>query len=365
MDTAKIVAELKKDKALSGVVHQGSDTLYSTIPYYISTQAPTVDYAITQPGVPGGRLTTLIGPEGGGKSTLVEHLIAECQNMGGIALLVDAETRFSSERAKAIGIDLNGLVLIQGGSLEQSFDVIEKFIDQVRDVDEHCPVLVVYDSLAGAVSEKKMKADIGDVLQPGEVARFVSQNLPRLHLKAARNGVALVIINQLRTRINMNGPQQAPRQKVMGAQHTMTSEWPLLYWSSLMLHVSQIGMAGEEKDDPSGIRSRVIVRKCSIGPGEGRKAEIEIDKMSGINRDASLFDLLVKLDVIQNQGSRYRLDPDVFGAQPTFFRKDFNGVLAKYPALTQVAKDAVTLWEANPELVDRLPDVTPDEEGTL
>ena len=343
---ARIVNELNKDKALYGVVKTGETPLLSLTPYYISTQSAYLDYILGRPGIPGSKLTTIFGREGSGKSTLGHHLLAETQAIGGIGVLADSEQRFDKKRGALMGINTDDLLYIDGATMEQTFDAIEKIVVKIRAADTDIPVTIVYDSLAGSIPEKRMEAEVGDYL-PGRAAAVVSQELPRLKLKISNAKVALVIINQLRSRINMGGdPRSASykeRMKVMGKEQTMLAEWPLIYESALMLFVNSIAQTGEDKDHPTGIRSRVTVRKCGISPREGWKGEIDIDYMRGFDRVGSKFELLEMLGVISGGAAGWYYIGD--DTTHKFRRSDFHKVLAEKPELDELCKNAPTLWE--------------------
>lgn len=344
---SRIVSQLNKDKDIAGVLKTGDTPLLSLTPYYISTQSAAVDYMIGRPGIPGSKLTTIFGREGSGKSTLAQHLLAETQRIGGIGVLADSEQRFDRKRGELMGINTNDLVYIDGATMEQTFSAIEKIILKIRDEDTDIPVTIVYDSLAGSIPEKRMEAEVGDSL-PGRAAAVVSQELPRLKLKISNAKVALVIVNQLRSRINMGGdPRSASyreRMKVMGKEQTMLAEWPLIYESALMLFVNSIAQTGEDKDHPTGIRSRITNRKCGIAPREGWKSEIDIDYMKGFDINGSKFELLEDLGVINGGAAGwYYVGEDT---EHKFRRGDFPKILEAHPELDEMVRNAPTLWES-------------------
>ena len=344
---ARILSKLSKDKALGGVVKRASGSLFSDTPYYISTQSAMLDYAIGQPGVPAGKLTTIFGREGGGKSTLAQHLLAETQRVGGIAVYIDSEQRFDRTRAGRLGLNVDDLILIDGATMEQAFDAIEKVIDGVREEAVDVPVMVVYDSLAGAPLKKQLEAEMGDVIV-GKAAALVGAVTPRLKLKISTLGVALVIVNQIRSRVQFvdpRSPSTYERIKVMGKEHTMIAEWPLIFHSALMLYVNSISTTGE-KDAPTGIRARAIVRKCGIAPREMWQAEFDIDYLTGIDRTGSKFELLERLKIIEHTSAGWYAytDSDRFGSKK-FMRKAFVDELAEHPELEQIIREAPTKWQ--------------------
>lgn len=343
-----MMEEFEKDKDMKGAVKfADSDSLDSIVTYYVDTQVPTLNFSITQNGFPAGRLTTIMGPEGGSKSTLIAHNIAEVQKMGGLALLVDTESRFEPERAAAIGVDTENLLVVQGISAEQVLAVIEKFIETVRvKYPKEMPAMVYLDSVAGLVTQKRLDASASDHMI-GEIARFMSNNLGRVHAAAARNQVGLVFTNQYRSRIVADPrPGMTERHKVMGTKKTMVAEAALVYWSSLMIHVEQVGLAGEDRTDPTGIRVRTIIKKCSIGGGEGRQSEYEVDKRTGVNRILAAFELLCDLKLITVGGGWYTLDPVLFPNASKFRRDAFGDIWRSTPALEQVVRKAPELWHS-------------------
>jgi recombination protein RecA len=299
---------------------------------------------IGQPGIPSGKITTIFGPEGSSKSTLVYHILAETQRMGGIAVLIDSEQRYTRERAKGIGLDPDDLIVIEGTTLEGSFEALEAVIETLRadPVSKTVPITIAYDSLAGSPTEKRLNADVKDVVI-GSAAKFVNAELPRLKTMISRESIALVIVNQVRSRISISDPRsygQELRRKVMGTQHSMIAEWPLLYESALMLRVEAAGPIGP-KDAPTGLRVKVSCKKNGLSPREGYSAEVEIDKLHGIDIVESKFQVLKGVGELQESGGWYH-----FATYPQKkFRKDeFDAHLATHPDLEKVIKDASTAW---------------------
>ena len=346
---SRLVKKLGADKNLAGVIKQAGGSLLSDTPYYISTQCATLNYALGRPGIPASKVTTIFGREGSGKSSLGYHLLAETQQQGGIAVLADAEQRFPRDRAVQMGLNLDDLIIVEGATLEQAFDAIEKIIQEVRAESLTMPVTVVYDSLAGSVTEKRRDAEVSDVIV-AHTARFVSAELPRLKLRIARTGVALVIINQLRSRVDFGSDPRASkyaeRNKVMGQKHSMLAEWPLMFESALMIYVNSIAQLGDDRDAPTGIRSRAVIRKCGISPREGWRAEFDIDYMTGIDRLGSKFDLLVELGVIDGgAGGWYGFaDAETYG-EKKWQRREFSDKLDEFPSLETVIEEAPLSWQ--------------------
>lgn len=331
-----------KGSKLAGVVKQASAELLSDVSYYISTQAPTVDYIIGRPGVPAGKLTTIFGREASGKSTLGYHIMAETQRRGGLCILIDSEQRFPRDRAGLMGITAEDLVVIDGATAEMSFEAIEEMSADMHKDYPDLPVTFIYDSLAGSVPQKRMEAEIGSA-NVGTMAKLVSGILPRVKLKMAQSKHALVIVNQLRSRVQMLDPSDRStyeRIKVMGKSQTMIAEWPLIFESALMLYVHSVSQLGADKAQPTGLRSRVVNRKSGVAPREMWFGEIDIDYMRGIDIAASHFDLMVKLGYLKQSSSWY----EMAGVAKKFQRKDFADVMAQHPEIAVVCAEAPTLW---------------------
>ena len=350
---SRVVTQLNKDKLVGDVIKRGSGSLLSDTPYYISTGAPSLDYAIGRPGIPASKLTTIFGREGSGKSTIAYSILAETQRMGGIGVLIDSEQRFTRDRALRMGLNPDELIVIDGATTEQAFDSIEKVVDAIRADNLEVPVTIVYDSLAGSVPEKRMDAQVGDVLI-ANVARLCSAIIPRIKLKMAKLGVAFVIVNQVRQRINAGGDPRGgtyqERMKVMGPRYAMLAEMTLIFESALMLFVNATAVLGEDKEHPTGIRSRFVVRKCGISPHEMWQAEVDIDYLHGVDKEESTFSLLEDLGYIKHTSAgwyamRDNLNADFDSGDRKFQRKDFGLLYASRPEMEIIVKAAPTFWQ--------------------
>lgn len=321
----------------------------SVVRSYISTQIATVNYAIRRPGFPTGRLSVVIGSEGASKSTITDHLLSETQKLGGIGILVDAEGARDQVRMQTMGINTDELIIIKGNVLEPAFRAIEKLVLQVKKDFPDTVVCIVVDSLAGMVAQGAMDKEIGDASVALISRQMSTAILPRLVPLLGGTQIALVIVNQLRMHIQpFTGMHRAQeRRKVMGDK-AMVAEGPLVYWASLVLHVATTGLVGE-KEDPTGIQVRAIVRKDRVGPGEGHTAEYEVDYLTGANKVKAVFDLLVSLGDITLNGGWYKL-AGVEDAQ-NFRAADFPAILEANPWLQDIADEAPLLWSAGATVV--------------
>lgn len=317
LSVARSLREKYSKTDLGYGIHAGSDALLSDVNCWISTQAPSLDFAIGQPGIPTGKITTIFGREGSGKSLLGYHLLAEVQKMGGVAILADTEGRFTKDRALNIGIDLDELIIIEGLSLEKTWKALTGMLEDIRSANTDMPVCIVFDSVAEAVPQKRLDAEVGDHI-PAQVAKFFGEELGKLKMNISRHRVAFVFVNQIRSRVDFGGPpgskMMAERNKIMGAKHSMIAEWPLIFGSALMIRVNSISQMinGKDRDHPIGVRSRFVVSKSGISGHEGWKAELAINFAHGLDLVASTFDGLVAAGCITQSGAWYKLAGDIY-----------------------------------------------------
>lgn len=321
--------ELKKitDRRLLAV---GDESLDADVTGYVSTQCPMLNWAIGRPGIPRGRMTTIIGLEASGKSTALLHILAETQRIGGIAALIDAERRHWRERAERIGLDHDRLVQLQGATLEENLELIEKFVRAVRTRDPNIPLTIGYDSVAGSPTKADLDGSYGDAI-PAKHARLLAIGMRRIHPLIARERVALVMVNQLRDKLQFGFTLGRPQMVMLG-------EHPLTYWSSVKLHLQQAQRLGEA-DAPTGITVNCEILKNTVAP-PFRKCQFNIDFQTGIDAVGSALDLAVKVGIIEGKSGWYRYE----GYDKSFQRGDFADVLAQHPELQRLIAAAPLLW---------------------
>ena len=316
----------KKDR----VIALGYEPTDSDVGQYLDTQCPMLNYIIGRPGVPVGRLTTVIGLEASGKSTLGLHLLAETQRRGGIAVLVDSERRYWKERAERIGIDHDSLVQLIGDTLEESLRLIEHFIIAVRKENDKIPLTIVYDSVAGSPTVADVEASYSDNI-PAKHARVLSIAMRRIHPLISRHNVTLVFINQLRNKIQFGWGGGRPQMVMLG-------EHPLTYWSSLKIHLQQVQRVGST-DDPTGIVVAAEILKNTTAP-PFRKCQFTIDFMDGIDYVSSALDVALAIGLVEQNRGWFRVQ----GEDKPFRRDAFGEVLEQRPDLLEEIQKAPLRW---------------------
>lgn len=266
----------------------------------ISTQVPSLNAAIGRGGVPWGRLTCITGGEGGGKTTALLHMIAECRAMGGLAVLAEKENKLDDSIVKAIGID-GGVILAKPPYLEKLFELIEHTARKVREIRESTgrviPCIIGVDSIDGFDTKAEMEAKDGweDKSYAG-TASVMSRNLAAITEIIEEESIALVVIAQERERVGIT----------YGKKTQMTGGKALRFHACLILEVTTIGKV-KEGERAIGSRVQVICTKNQIASPFG-KAEYDVIWGKGVDIHGDLLEHGAKLGVITKKGSNFYLD---------------------------------------------------------
>lgn len=252
----------------------------------ISTGSIALDIALGVKGLPKGRVTEIYGPESSGKTTIALHVIAEAQKRGGRCAFIDAEHALDPIYAKAIGCDIDNLVVAQPDNGEQALTITNKLIESgVLDV-------IVVDSVAALTPRAEIDGEMGDS-HIGLHARLMSQAMRKIVANLNHNKTVLIMINQLREKIGV----------MFGSPEVTTGGKALKFYASVRMDVRRIETL-KDGGEASGNKTRVKIVKNKVAP-PFRQAEFEIEYGTGISRTGDIVDIGSAMGILDKKGAWY------------------------------------------------------------
>lgn len=282
----KVVAQIERTFGKGAIMCLGENEV--TVMDSISTGSIGLDLALGVGGVPKGRIIEIYGPESSGKTTLALHITAEAQKQGGEVAYVDAEHALDPTYARALGVNIDTMLISQPDTGEQALEITEAL------VRSGAVAVVVIDSVAALVPRAEIEGDMGDS-HMGLHARLMSQAMRKLTGCISKSNCAVVFINQLREKIGV----------MYGNPEVTTGGRALKFYSSVRIDVRRIETI-KNGSEMVGSHTRAKVVKNKVAP-PFRDAEFDIMYGEGISKLGELVDLGVKLNLVQKFGSWYAI----------------------------------------------------------
>lgn len=310
------ISHLEKQYGAGAVMRLGQSPQFEVDA--IPTGSLTLDLALGIGGVPKGRIVEIYGPESSGKTTVALQIVAESQKQGGTAAFIDVEHALDPVYAKALGVDIDEMLVSQPDSGEQALEIAEAL---VRSGAIDC---IVIDSVAAMVTKAEIDGEMGDN-HVGLLARLMSQAMRKLTAVISKTNCVAIFINQVREKIGI----------VYGNPEVTTGGRALKFYSSVRIEVRK-GEAIKVNGEVIGARTKCKVVKNKVAP-PFKDCEFDLMFGKGISRVGEIVDLAVELDIIKKSGAWFAYGDGKIGQG----RDNTKEYLLNNPAVMKEVEDKI------------------------
>ncbi|MDR3836300.1 MAG: recombinase RecA [Agathobaculum sp.] len=283
---AAALGQIEKQFGKGSVMRLGENTGMNI--EHIPTGSIGLDLALGIGGLPRGRIIEIYGPESSGKTTVALHSVAEAQKLGGTAAFIDAEHALDPVYAKALGVDIDSLLVSQPDTGEQGLDIAEALVRSGA-ID-----IVVIDSVAALTPRAEIEGEMGDSFV-GLHARMMSQAMRKLAGSIAKSQGVAIFINQLREKVG----------GIYGNPEVTTGGRALKFYASVRMEVRRVEHL-KNGTELIGSHTRVKVVKNKVAP-PFKQAEFDIMYGEGISRTSELVDLGVEFGILNKSGAWFSM----------------------------------------------------------
>jgi recombination protein RecA len=281
------ISQIEKEFGKGAIMRLGEKKLMDV--EVIPTGAISLDIALGVGGIPRGRITEIFGQESSGKTTLALEVLAQAQKQGGAVAFIDAEHALDPSYAKALGVNIEEMLVSQPDTGEQALEIAESLI-RSNAID-----VVVIDSVAALVPRAELEGEMGDSVM-GLQARLMSQALRKLTGYISKSKTAAIFINQVREKIGV----------FFGNPETTPGGRALKFYASVRLEVRRIDSI-KKGNDIVGSRIKVKVVKNKVAP-PFKETELDIYYGYGVSKESSLIEAAINYGVIEKKGSYYNYE---------------------------------------------------------
>jgi recombination protein RecA len=261
----------------------------------IPTGALSLDLALGVGGVPRGRIIEIYGPESSGKTTLMLHVVANAQKMGGVAAFIDVEHALDPHYAKRLGVNLDELLISQPDSGEEALTICET-LARSGAID-----VIVIDSVAALVPKSELEGDMG-MATMGMQARLMSQALRKLTALLNKAKTTCIFTNQIREKVGV----------IFGSPETTPGGKALKFYASVRMDIRRKDQLKNATGVVIGNHVKVKVVKNKVAP-PFTEAEFDIFYNQGVSREGSILDAALTYEILVKKGAWFQYNGEMIG----------------------------------------------------